>query len=861
MLLKFDPSAMQISTNDSKVTAVLGPTNTGKTYLAMERLLAHGSGMMGFPLRLLARENYDRAVELKGPRQVALITGEEKIIPDYAKYFFCTVESMPVSKLVDFLAVDEIQMCSDYDRGHIFTHRLLHARGQQETMFMGSEAIRPFLKRLVPGIKFQTRPRFSKLTYAGSRKIIRLPPRSALVAFSATDVYAFAELIRRQRGGAAIVMGALSPRTRNAQVAMFQNGDVDYLVATDAIGMGLNMDVDHIAFASLNKFDGTYRRELRLSEFAQIAGRAGRHMNDGTFGVTGEAKEFDPNIIQQIENHGFDTIEQLQWRSSNLDFSSFDSLLDSLSIGSGILGLVRVRQPNDEKFLVQLASDEAVKNRLINSNSIQLLWEVCQIPDFRKQMSGSHASLLSNIFQSLSDSGKLNSEWIFNEINHIDNTDGGIDLLVDRIANIRIWTYVANRSDWLINPEGWQVRTRAIEDRLSDVLHERLTQRFVDQRTSVLVKRLKEKKLLKSIVNGDGDILVESHFVGRIEGFRFIPDKTDSALAGRAISAAVHKALANEVQRRAIELTTIANSQLELDTKGKIFWLKSGERALIAHLVAGHDTLRPRVELVSSDLLEGPLKNKVEQRLHAWLHYYIRKNLMPLINARDRNLIGAVRGLIFQLVENGGVLNKRQADDQLKALSKRDFGTLRYLGIKIGRREIFFPKLLRPRPAGLSALLWAIKNKINPIPELPSPGLVSIIYDNAVLFDFMQVGGFRQAGNFLVRIDILERVTGMLKMRAVKGPFELDSQILNLLGCSAEQAVSILQSLGYYKRKVVTADQGTRIRSFIDAKHQRTRSLKRQKSGTPNLNQRSGSRTNVSIDGSPFAKLKEISIR
>jgi ATP-dependent RNA helicase SUPV3L1/SUV3 len=859
--LKLDPRPMQFSVTNTKVKAVLGPTNTGKTYLAMERLLAHGSGMIGFPLRLLARENYDRAVAIKGSRQVALITGEEKIIPTYAKYFFCTVEAMPVSKPVDFLAVDEIQMCSDLDRGHIYTDRLLNARGLQETIFMGSEAIGPLLKRLISDVEFVTRPRFSNLTYSGGRKIIRLPPRSAVVAFSANDVYAFAELIRRQRGGAAIVMGALSPRTRNAQVAMFQNGDVDYLVATDAIGMGLNMDVTHIAFSSLNKFDGTSRRNLMLSEFSQIAGRAGRHMSDGTFGITGEAKELDPSIIEQVENHKFDIIKQIQWRSSVLDYSSFESLLDSLNTHPNVMGLVKVSQPMDEKFLTRLASEEAVKNRLTNNSSIQLLWEVCQIPNFRKQMGGGHANLLSNIFKSLTNTGKLDAEWIAKEISGVDNIDGDIGLLVDRIANIRIWTYIANRSDWLADPKEWQVRTRKIEDRLSDVLHERLTQRFVDQRTSVLVKKLKDKKLLQSTVNSHGDVIVEGHFVGQIKGFAFISDTTDSALAGRTVSAAAYRALASEVQRRAIELINTTDSGFELNSSGKIFWLRSAERPLLAVLVSGSDNLRPRLKVVSSDLLEVPVQNKIEERLYAWLNNYIRLHLMPLIKARDRNLTGAARGLVFQLVENGGVLDKRPAIGQLKALRKEDYSILRHLGVKIGRYEIFFPKLLGPRSAGLSALLWAIKNKINPIPELPPSGRVSIIYDGLVPLDFMLVGGFKRAGDLLVRIDILERVAGKLKLLNMSGPFEIGPLILNLLGCSAKQAVSIVCSLGYIQKKFETASQEIIVPLFIKAKYDHPNLKKRQKSRVFNSKNRNRLHADLLIDESPFAKLKEISIR
>jgi ATP-dependent RNA helicase SUPV3L1/SUV3 len=856
---------MQISTRDAQVTAVLGPTNTGKTYLAMERLLAHGSGMIGFPLRLLARENYERAVAIKGPRQVALITGEEKIIPAHAKYYFCTVESMPVTRQVDFMAIDEIQICADPDRGHVFTDRLLHARGGQETMFMGSEAIRPLLKKLVPGIEFITRPRFSTLTYAGSRKIVRLPPRSAVVGFSAADVYAIAELIRRQRGGAAIVMGALSPRTRNAQVEMFQNGDVDYLVATDAIGMGLNMDVDHVAFASLNKFDGTFRRDLRPEELAQIAGRAGRHMSDGTFGVTGDAPELDFDVIEQIENHRFDPIKLIQWRNSRLDFRSLENLMGSLSVRPDEAGLVKVRQPNDEKLLQQLAREGAIRERLLNPNSVQLLWDVCQIPDFRKQVTGGHTRLLSHIYQSLCDTGRLDADWMSKEVGRIDQVDGGIESLVDRIANIRIWTYISNRADWLSDPESWQTRTREIEDRLSDALHERLTQRFVDQRTAVLVRKLKDKEILQSAVNSEGDVMVEGHFVGRIDGFKFVADATDSDVAGRTVTAAAYRALANEVQRRATALINADNNSIDLRPDGRLVWLKSETGQVVARLVAGGDTLKPKVKLVSSDLLEGPVKEKVEQRLQTWLDEHIAAHLKPLLKARDRNLTGAVRGLVFQLIEGGGVLNKRQAADQLKALEKRDYGALHHLGIKIGRREVFFPQLLRPKPASLSALLWAVKNDIKPVPELPAPGRVSVAFDASIPFDFLQAAGFRQAGALSVRIDILERVIGMLKLRSAKGSFEADPELLNLLGCSAEDVVGVLKSLGYEKQKVQnkTGEAAPILFAFENNKPNRAKrnASKNQQAKNSKDKVSPKRRSDIVPEDSPFAKLKELSLR
>jgi ATP-dependent RNA helicase SUPV3L1/SUV3 len=852
---------MQISTKDIKVIAVLGPTNTGKTYFAMERLLAHGSGIIGFPLRLLARENYERARAIKGPSQVALITGEEKIVPKHAKYFFCTVESMPLAMQVDFLAVDEIQLCADVNRGHFFTDRLLYSRGRHETMFMGSENMRPIIKRLLPCTQFVTRPRFSTLSYSGRRKINRLPPRSVVVGFSSAEVYAAAELIRQQRGGAAIVMGALSPRTRKAQVELFQNGDVDYLVATDAIGMGLNMDVDHVAFASLDKFDGMYRRELRPEELAQIAGRAGRHMRNGTFGVTCDALEINLNVIEKIESHRFDAIKNIQWRNSNIDFYSVESLINSLSTQPSELGLTKTRQPNDEKLLAQLISEKDIEDRLTDHYSVQLLWEVCQIPDFRKKVIGGHMRLLSYIFQSLQDKGKLDHSWITNEITRIDRIDGGIETLVDRIANIRIWTYISNRQNWVTDPEDFQVRTRKIEDRLSDALHERLTQRFVDQRAAGLARKLKDKEVLQSNVSSQGDVLVEGHFFGRVDGFKFIPDTTDGAFIDCSVAGSVNKAIVREVERRALALINEKNSNFELWPDGKIVWLRRGNIHIVAYLLPGRDMLKPDVRFVLGNLSDGPVREKVEQRIKIWVNKFISKNLEPLYQAREYGLIGTVGGLIFQLLESGGVLSKREVAIQLKGLKKRDYGILNHLGIKIGKREVFFPKLLKPRVAVFCSLLWAIKHGLNPIPKIPAAGRVSVNYDESISSGFMQAAGYRRAGNLMVRVDILERITGILKSRAANNYFGIGPELLNLLGCSSDDIVSVLESLGYEREKQRSIKEKGGPILYVRKKKKYTYKSANRRVKNVELNDGLYRRSKFSLDDSPFAKLKGIASR
>ena len=826
----------------ARIVAALGPTNTGKTYLAFERMLGHGSGMIGFPLRLLARENYERAVALKGTRQVALITGEEKILPPYAKYFFCTVESMPIDREVDFLAVDEIQLCADVDRGHVFTDRLLNARGRQETMFMGAGAFRPLLARLVPEAEIITRPRFSSLSFSGPRKIARLPARSAVVGFSANNVYAIAELIRRQRGGAAIVMGALSPRTRNAQVAMFQNGDVDYLVATDAIGMGLNMDVDHVAFAALKKFDGNVRRDLRADELGQIAGRAGRHMNNGTFGVTGDLTGLDPEAIKAIENHRYDPVRQIFWRTPTLDYSGLKSLTESLKKSPDRPGLARVREPDDERILREITREEEVIKRVQTPEHVRLLWEVCQVPDYRKAIGGDHASLLGRIFKYLSDGQALPADWIAGQVARLDQTDGGIDTLVSRIAGIRIWTYIAHRPGWLTDTTHWQARTREVEDALSDALHDSLTQRFVDQRTASLVRRLRDKEDLRAMVSAEGDVLVEGHFVGTLSGFRFLADSADGEVASRAVTNAAFRALGWEVQRRVQKLIADEDTAFDLTDQAFLVWRGVG----VARLIKGSSALSPGIRLTTSELLEQPHRQAVEKRLARWLDSQIKTQLAPLLKLRDASLTGAVRGLAFQVVDGFGVLPRKAAGQQLKALEKRDYGTLRHLGVKLGRREIFMPALMKPKSAVLAAKLWAVFKELKKVPDLPPPGRVSLPLGDKGDLQFLRVAGYRRAGPLVVRVDILERLIGQLRKRAARGVFAPDPDLLNLVGCTLEQMVGVLESLGYKRAgewEDVCFEPVTRLSKKRKTTH-------RQKSPD-----RSGP-----ADDSPFAKLKELSL-
>tara|TARA_R110002096_G_scaffold35504_2_gene100134 strand:- start:2872 stop:5967 length:3096 start_codon:yes stop_codon:yes gene_type:complete len=791
----------------STITAVLGPTNTGKTHLAVERMLGHKTGMIGQPLRLLAREVYDRIRKRVSPSEVALMTGEEKIVPPHARYFVCTTESMPLDKTVDFLAVDEIQLAADPERGHVFTDRLLRARGEEETMFLGSETARPLISRLLPDASITNRPRFSILSHAGQKKLTKLPRRTAIVDFSADRVYAIAELIRRQRGGAAVVMGALSPRTRNAQVALYQNGDVDYLIATDAIGMGLNMDVDHVAFASTSKFDGSRHRPLRAAELAQIAGRAGRHMNDGSFGTTGEAPALDPETIERIEDHNFDAEQMFFWRNSDLDYSTLKDLIRSLEESPNRRGLTRAPMATDLEVLTHLSRDEETAAMAAGPASIGMLWDVAQVPDFRKTMASEHASLLARIYAGLmSEEGRISETWLDTQVKRHERTDGDIDTLSNRIAHMRTWTYVANRAGWLDDSAHWQERTRAVEDRLSDALHERLTQRFVDRRTSVLMKRLREREELMASVNQEGDVLVEGEFVGKLQGFVFVPDERATGVHGKALRAASDKALAGEIAARAEKFSRAPASEIELAPQGRFIW----DGHAVGHLIAGDGPLAPRVELLASEQLNGPDREKAQERLESWVKVHIAKTLEPLIGlSTGEDLTGLARGVAFQLVENLGAINRERIADDVKALDQEARGQLRKKGVRFGAYSIFMPILLKPAAANLILTLWTLSrpmddkdaNPFEGLPAAPAPGLTSMPVPENAPVDFYEAIGFRVSGPRAVRRDMLERLADVIRPiiseRRYKGGFVIDPDMMSLMGCSAEEMAGILKGLGY----------------------------------------------------------------
>ncbi len=784
-----------------RITAVLGPTNTGKTHLALERMLAHPTGVIGFPLRLLARENYDRAVALKGSGRVALVTGEEKIVPPGARYFVCTVESMPLDRPFDFLAIDEIQMCADPDRGHVFTDRLLHARGLSETMVMGAETIRPLLRRLAPRAEIASRRRFSTLAYTGSRKIARLAPRSAVVAFSAAEVYAIAELVRRARGGAAVVLGALSPRTRNAQVAMYQAGDVDYLVATDAIGMGLNMDIDHVAFAALSKFDGRDWRALGAAELAQTAGRAGRHMNDGTFGTTADVGPLAEELVERLENHRFDPLPFLYWRNAELDFASLAALQRGLTLPPPLPGLRRAREAQDELAFAVLAKDPDIVRAADSEERVRLLWAVCQVPDFRKVMSDAHARFLKRLFLHLTGpEERLPVDWVADQIARIDRTDGDMETLIQRIANIRTWTYVAYQTGWLADPVHWRDRARLVEDRLSDALHERLTQRFVDRRAALLVSRLGDSRAFIAAVARDGRVTVEGEPVGRLEGFRFVAESETAADrrpggAERAIAAAVTRALRGETAARVRALEQSADDAFAFGARGGILW----RGADVARLAPGATPYTPQVAVIASDLLEGGERERIRRRLVEWAKGAAQRVFAPLFAAHEAVSGGALRGLVFRLAEGFGSMPRGLADAQIEALTRDERRWLARRGIVIGRESVYMPALLKRAAVDLRARLWAAAKGLTAPPPVPPSDRTwaRLEAESVVTPDFLDAVGFRVVGPIAVRADVLERVAARAWASAKQGPFASPAHWPDLPGCGPGEISAVLAALGF----------------------------------------------------------------
>ncbi|MFL6817509.1 MAG: helicase-related protein [Bradyrhizobium sp.] len=797
------------------VTAVLGPTNTGKTHLAIERMLAHSSGVIGLPLRLLAREVYNKIAARAGEDAVALVTGEEKIKPPKARFWVSTVEAMPRDLDVSFLAVDEIQIAADLERGHVFTDRILNRRGRDETLLLGAATMRPIIERLLPGASIVTRPRLSQLEFAGDRKITRQPRRTAIVAFSADEVYAIAELIRRQHGGAAVVLGSLSPRTRNAQVEMFQNGEVDYLVATDAVGMGLNLDVDHVAFASDRKYDGYQFRRLNPAEFAQIAGRAGRATRDGTFGTTGRCAPFEPELVNALQNHSFESVKVLQWRNSKLDFSSLGALQVALAQSPAHDALTRAPIAEDLRVLEHASRDADVREMAHGAVAVERLWDACQIPDYRKIAPAAHAELVTTLFTFLMKKGLIPDAWFAAQVEQADRTDGDIDTLSGRIAQIRTWTFVANRPDWLADAEHWQGITREVENKLSDALHERLTERFVDRRTSVLMRRLRENTMLNTEIGKTGEVIVEGHVIGRLDGFTFAPDAAEAGTDAKALQATAQKALAGEIDARAEKLAAAPDDQFVLASDGTIRW--TGDA--VAKLTAAEDALHPRIRIIADERLNGAAREAVQTRLDLWLKTHIEKLLAPLFELnKAEDITGIARGIAFQLIEALGVLERSKIAAEMKDLDQPSRASLRKYGVRFGAYHIYLPALLKPAARALASLLWALKqdnvdmSALSGAQHLAGSGRTSFPVDKQLDRDAYRVLGYRQCGERAVRVDILERLADLIRPALAwrenssgdkpAGAFDgrgfvVTQAMTSLTGSAGEDFASILRALGY----------------------------------------------------------------
>jgi len=789
--------------NKNKITAVLGPTNTGKTHLAIETMLSFNTGMIGFPLRLLAREVYDKVIKKTRYDEVALITGEEKIIPSNAKYFLCTVESMPIDKDLEFVGVDEIQMCADHERGHIFTDRLINMRGSKLTMFMGSNTIKGIVSKLNDDIEFIDRKRLSKLTYSGHKKISRINRKTAIIAFSTEEVYAIAELIRRQKGGAAIVMGSLSPKTRNAQVELYQSGDVDFLVATDAIGMGINMDLNQVYFSNLKKFDGKKLRKLNLSEMGQIAGRAGRYLNDGNFGVTGNCKEITAEEVELLENHKFEKIQTLFWRNSNLNFNNPLALLKSLDEKPKENWLKKIYECEDEKVLKYFIKKLNLYDVPNIKQTLMLLWECCQIPDFVKKTYGNHIEVVEKVFNFLNKTkGKITSDFMRLQLMKLDKLEGNVDSLANRIANVRTWSYVSNKNNWVENQNYWIEKTKLLEDKLSDRLHEELTKTFIDKRASVLVRGLKQDMNFDTKISENNEVIIDKQFIGKINGLKLELDLKKGALETdiKSLKKAARQTVGPELEKR---IQTITDSGLiELNNDFKIYW----NNAPIARLVSGKDYLNPSVELQVDEMLEQDQRSKLINFLEKWLKNKISttlKNLFDLKDLKEKN--SSVKALAYQLYENNGVIKRDQVSDYLKELGQSDRKILRDLGVKFGRYHVFLHKLIKPETVSLRTLLW--KNYHNKYFDLKPPtfGLNFLNDNKSQNKNFMLLCGFEKFNNFYVRIDILERLFVQIINLRKQDTKEVKviPEMLNLLGCSKENFKQLLKSMNY---KIIEKD-------------------------------------------------------
>ncbi len=781
-----------MSNQSEKIVALLGPTNTGKTYLAIEKMLEFNTGIFGFPLRLLAREVYDKCIKKVGVEKVALITGEEKIVPNSAQYFICTVEAMPKNKIVDFIAIDEIQMCGDRERGHVFTDRLLNFRGEVLTMFLGSQIMKKIISEIIPETHFIEQQRFSKLSYNGHKKISRLDRKSALIAFSVEEVYAIAELVRRQKGGAAVIMGSLSPKTRNSQVEIYQSGDVDYLVATDAIGMGLNMDIEQISFSNLKKFDGKKIRRLRTTEISQIAGRAGRYKIDGSFGVTGGCENLQPDEIEKIESHKLDDIKFLFWRNSNLNFKSAEDLIQSLEKKPSSKSFSKISDSLDENVLKYLVRDKKIK---FSNEKLGLLWECCQIPDFQKK-AFTHIDVVTKVFNFLnSKENKIPNDYMKNQLKGLDKYRGNIDMISNKVSNVRTWSYVANKKNWVENADYWIQMSKSIEDSLSDKLHNELTKSFIDKRISVLSRGLKQDIKLNTKINEEDEVIIDDQLIGKLKGLKLNLEFTSGTLDTdiKSLKKAARQGITEELSNRVNEI--INNKEVELRDDYKIYWKNNS----IARIKKGKDYLSPEIEIIVDEALSLEKQKELLDFLNSWLRTYTSEQLSDLINLtklKDSNKY--LRALAYQLYESNGILKRNAVEDIVKSISKEERKKFRSLGIKIGRYHIFLPKMLKPKAVTLRILLWKFHNDLSKNKEIPKSGL-NFLEDTGRKFNnkFLLLCGFEQFKNFYIRVDMLEKLFLKIIENTDKGKFQISSEMMNLLGCSKENFYQLMELMNY----------------------------------------------------------------
>ena len=781
-----------------KIIALLGPTNTGKTHVAIEKMLENNTGIFGLPLRLLAREVYEKCVGKVGVEKVALITGEEKIIPATAQYFICTVESMPKNKIVEFVAIDEIQMCADRERGHIFTQRMFEARGTKITMFLGSQVMASIIKDLIHGVEFEKKERYSKLSYSGIKKISRLDRKVAIIAFSIEEVYAIAELVRRQKGGAAVIMGSLSPKTRNSQVGLYQSGDVDYLIATDAIGMGLNMDINEIYFSNLKKFDGKKTRRLNLVEMSQIAGRAGRYKNDGGFGTTGDCETLNSDEIEKIEKHNLPDTKMIYWRNSNLNFESPEKLIVSLELKPKKINLIKASDSLDESVLRFFLKKGA--NNIIYHKNLDLLWECCQIPDFEKKAYGQHINTIDKVFQFLTTrKNRIPSAFMKDQLKGLEKDHGNVDLLSHRLSNVRTWSYVANKKNWVENSDYWVQLTKSIEDKLSDKLHDELTKSFIDKKISILSRGLKQDLVLNTKINDENKIHIDGQLIGELKGLKFLIEITSKTLDTdiKSMKKAARKGVEEELVKRVNEI--ISKEEIEINNENKIVWKNNP----IAWLKKGNDYLKPEIDIIADDALNEETKKKLITYLNKWLSDHINVVLGDLVKLAEYKIENQyLRGLIFQLYENNGVVKRSDIDQIVKLIPKEERKKLWGFGVKVGRYHVYLPKMLKPKAVEFRISLWKLFSNLSDSNKIPQSGLNFLINKNFEK-NFLLLCGFEKFREFFIRIDILEKLFIKIIDNTKDRKFVINAEMMNLLGCSKENFYKLMAYMNYKKDKAI----------------------------------------------------------